>query len=95
MKYTVTAICISRKTVNDNGFELPVKYEIQGLTVDDQKHGVDEIIDTEKNELFKDCKNEYDVEDRYEYFWNRLNGGYTNSEIVKVVNVVKEEEESK
>ena len=87
MKYTVTAICISRKTVNDNGIELPDKYEIQ-----DQDLWHDEIIDTEKNEIFKDCKNEYDVEDHYEYFWNRLNGGYTNSEIVKVVNVVKEEE---
>ena len=97
MRYTVTAISISRKTVNDYGFELPDKYAIQVFECEcgDQDLWHDEIIDTEKNEIFKDCKNEYDVEDRYEYFWNRLNGGYTNSEIVKVVNVVKEEEESK
>ena len=90
MKYTVTAICISRKTVNDNGFPMPDEYKIQG----EGKWHVqnDEVIDTEKNEIFKDCKNEYAVEDRYEEFWNRLNGGYKNSEIVKVVNVVKEEE---
>ena len=89
MKYTVTAICISRKTVNDNGFPMPDEYKIQG----EGKWHVqnDEVIDTEKNEIFKDCKNEYAVEDRYEEFWNRLNGGYKNSEIVKVVNVVKEE----
>ena len=87
MKYTVTAICISRKTVNDNGFPMPDEYIIQ-----DQDLWHDEVIDTEKNEIFKDCKNEYAVEDRYEEFWNRLNGGYKNSEIVKVVNVVKEEE---
>ena len=92
MKYTVTAICISRKTVNDNGFPLPDKYEIQDYKMfDDDAPDLwhDEIIDTEKNEIFKDCKNEYAVEDRYEYFWNRLNGGYTNSEIVKVLNVEK------
>ena len=90
MKYTVTAICISRKTVNDNGFPMPDEYKIQG----EGKWHVqnDEVIDTEKNEIFKDCKNEYAVEDRYEEYWNRLNGGYKNSEIVKVVNVVKEEE---
>ena len=90
MKYTVTAICISRKTVNDNGFPMPDEYKIQG----EGKWHVqnDEVIDTEKNEIFKDCKNEYAVEDRYEEFWNRLNGGYKNSEIVKVVNVVKEME---
>ena len=64
MKYTVTAICISRKTVNDNGFPMPDEYKIQG----EGKWHVqnDEFIDTEKNEIFKDCKNEYAVEDRYE-----------------------------
>ena len=47
---------------------------------------------TDKNEIFKGCNYEYAVEDRYEEFWNRLYGGYKNSEIVMVVNVVKEEE---
>ena len=79
MKYTVSAVCIIRKP---NG-----EYEIKEHSIRD-----DETIDTDKNEIFKDCKNEYAVEDRYEEFWNRLNGGYKNSEIVKVVNVVKDEE---
>ena len=81
MKYTVSAVCIIRKP---NG-----EYEIPEFKT---KLFRDEVIDTDKNEIFKGCKNEYAVEDRYEEFWNRLNGGYKNSEIVKVVNVVKEEE---
>ena len=81
MKYTVTAVCIIRKP---NG-----EYEIPEFKT---KLFLDEAIDTDKNEMFKDCNNEYAVEDRYEEYWNRLNGGYKNSEIVKVVNVVKEEE---
>ena len=90
MKYTVTAICISRKTAGR--FSMVDKYEIQDYKMfDDDASDLwhDEIIDTEKNEIFKDCKNEYDVEDHYEYFWNRLNGGYKNWEIVKVLNVEK------
>ncbi|MDA0307215.1 MAG: hypothetical protein O2832_00665 [Proteobacteria bacterium] len=47
----------------------------------------DEIIDTEENEMFADCRTPYEVEDRYETFWNRLNDNYENSEIVKVLNV--------
>jgi len=46
----------------------------------------DEVIDT-GNEIFNDCKNEYEVEERYESFWNRLNGDYLNREIVKVLEV--------
>jgi hypothetical protein len=37
-----------------------------------------ERIDTEANVIFKPCKNEAEVEDRYEAFWNRLNG-FTNN----------------
>ncbi len=87
MKYTVSAVCIIRY----------VKGRVDPTQGTD-RHGDykrayirDETIDTDKNEIFKGCKNEYAVEDRYEEFWNRLNGGYKNSEIVKVVNVVKEE----
>jgi hypothetical protein len=56
------------------------------------------IIDTKKEDLFADCKNEFDIEDRYEEFWNRLNGikelerPYTTTnrrEKVKVIRVVK------
>ncbi len=46
----------------------------------------DEVIDT-GNEIFNDCKNEYEVEERYESFWNRLNGDYLNRAIVKVLEV--------
>jgi len=56
------------------------------------------IIDTNKEDLFANCINEFDIEDRYEEFWNRLNGteelekpyATTNSrEKVKVIRVVK------
>ena len=82
MKYTVTAVCIKR-LLDDNG-EPTGEYDDLGSS-----RCRDEIVDTIENEVFKDCKNEYDVEDHYEYFWNRLNGGYKNSEIVKVLNVEK------
>tara|TARA_A100001391_G_scaffold339_3_gene794 strand:+ start:1764 stop:2135 length:372 start_codon:yes stop_codon:yes gene_type:complete len=54
-----------------------------------------EIIDTEENELFSDCKTRYDVEDRYESFWNRTQAGlgYDNKEIVKVLKVEAIDEE--
>ena len=58
-----------------------------------------QIIDTrEEKSLFVDCVNEFDVENRYEDFWNRLNGNEelekpyktTNKfEKVKVIRVVK------
>jgi hypothetical protein len=32
-----------------------------------------ETIDTEQNELFRDCETAWDIEDRYMNFWNRLN----------------------
>ena len=32
-----------------------------------------EVIDTETNELFTDCLGEWEITDRYEAFWNRLN----------------------
>ena len=93
MKYTVSAVCIKRlfrvQLPDDDGNEPNGEYEIPEFKT---KLFRDEVIDTDKNEIFKGCKNEYAIEDRYEEFWNRLNGGYKNSEIVKVVNVVKEEE---
>ena len=89
MKYTVTAVCIKR-LLDDNG-EPTGEYDIpiDNIPIDNvESHLRDEVVDTIENEVFKDCKNEYDVEDHYEYFWNRLNGGYKNWEIVKVLNVV-------
>lgn len=32
-----------------------------------------ERIDTDTNELFSTCRSEWEVEDTYEAFWNRLN----------------------
>ena len=48
-----------------------------------------EIIDTEENVLFSDCKTCYDVEDVYESYWNRTSkgSGYDQPEIVKVIKV--------
>ena len=64
--------------------------ERDGLVVKTNEDGSlwtrDEVVDTD-NPIFSDCKNEYEVEDAYESFWNRLNGDYENRYIVKVVNV--------
>ena len=76
MKFTVTSMCISR---NDY---MPIQIG------NDNSYTKDEIIDTNTNALFEDCITEYDVEDRYEEFWNRLYGGYNNREIVKVLCVI-------
>lgn len=76
MQFTVTSMCISR---NDY---MPIKI------ANSNSYTRDEIIDTNTNPLFEDCITEYDVEDRYEAFWNRLNDDYTNHEIVKVLCVI-------
>ena len=36
-----------------------------------------ELIDTAANVLFRGCDDETSVEDKYEAFWNRING-FTN-----------------
>jgi hypothetical protein len=51
-----------------------------------------EDIDTETNELFFGATGPWDVEDRYEAFWNRLNDSWETAfpgykEKVKVVSV--------
>lgn len=76
MKFTVTAMCISRNDYT------PI------ISDDGNSYTRDEIINTNTNTLFEDCLTEYDVEDRYEEFWNRLNGDYNNREIVKVLSVI-------
>ena len=64
----------------------------EGMVVTTEKDGSlwvrDEVVDT-SNPIFSDCKNEYEVEDAYESFWNRTRGvgDYLNKYIVKVVNV--------
>ena len=82
MKYVVTSICIKR-----NG---PLSVEI--ITLDTGDITREETIDTETNVLFQGLTEPYEIEDRYEAYWNRLNGGYTNREIVKVLNVVPVQE---
>ena len=47
---------------------------------------LDEVVDTD-NLFFQNCNDEFDVEDAYEAFWNRLNDNYLNPEIVKVLKV--------
>ena len=35
-----------------------------------------EEIDTVENQLFRGCSSEWDVEDQYHRFWNRLNDSW-------------------
>ena len=66
----------------------------EGLVVKTNEDGSlwvrDEVINTGA-ELFEDCKNEYEVEERYESFWNRMTRNgielYSNQNIVKVLEV--------
>ena len=76
MKYLVTATSFIRNYNDNNSYQHNAYYQ-------------DEEVCTDTNPIFKDCTNEYEIEDRYESFWNRLNGDYSNSEIVKVLNVVR------
>jgi hypothetical protein len=47
-----------------------------------------EEIDLLDNELFKKCKNQFDIEETYESFWNRLNGlRHKPHQVVKVLSV--------
>lgn len=55
-----------------------------------------ERIDTDTNELFTSCSCEWDVEDAYEAFWNRLNDDWEKAfpigkEKVKVLTVTRVE----
>ena len=78
MKYNVTATSFHRVGTNEYRFN-------------DYVH--DEVIDTKTNPLFKSCLDAFEVEDRYEEFWNRLNANYENRDIVKVLKVVPVENE--
>ena len=49
-----------------------------------------EVIDLETNKMFKDSQDEWDIEDTYESFWNRLNSldtGWVGHDIIKVIKV--------
>lgn len=78
MKYNVTATSFQR--VGTNGYRY-------------NDYVRDEIIDTETNRIFESCLDAFEVEDRYEMFWNRMNDNYENHEIVKVLKVVPVENE--
>ncbi|MDA9281721.1 hypothetical protein N9Q14_03790 [Pseudomonadales bacterium] len=73
MKYIVTATSFLRIDTNEYRFNDFVR---------------DEVIDTKTNPLFQDCLDAFEVEDRYEEFWNRLNANYNNRDIVKVLKVI-------
>ena len=77
MKYIVTATSFLRIDTNEYRFNDFVR---------------DEVIDTKTNPLFQDCLDAFEVEDRYEEFWNRLNANYNNRDIVKVLKVVPVED---
>ena len=73
MKYIVTATSLNRTDTNEYRFNHYVR---------------DEVIDTKADPLFKFCRHAFEVEDRYEEFWNRLNKNYDNPQIVKVLKVI-------
>jgi len=73
MKYIVTATSFTRVGISEYRFNEYVS---------------DELIDTEESPLFSACDSAFEIEDLYEEFWNRLNDGYDNREIVKVLSVV-------
>ena len=77
MKYIVTATSFLRIDTNEYRFNDFVR---------------DEVIDTKADPLFKFCRHAFEVEDRYEEFWNRLNKNYDNPQIVKVLKVVPVED---
>ena len=77
MKYIVTATSLNRTDTNEYRFNHYVR---------------DEVIDTKADPLFKFCRHAFEVEDRYEEFWNRLNKNYDNPQIVKVPKVIPVED---
>ena len=97
MKYVVTGMSISRKYIYIEDKDEYQKNGYKVNTYEDGKITRDEIIDTETNSLFKNCKDVWEIEERYESRWNRLNNfkslytgmndGYVNHEIVKVLDV--------
>jgi len=83
-KYIVTACSISRD-------HLGLSYKTMDCVRTDGKKGKfynDELVDTsDDGQAVFGAKTMYQVEDKYEAFWNRINGGYNNREIVKVLEV--------
>ena len=81
-KYRVTAVCFDAAGVLL--FSTHPAFDEYGRIV--------RVIDTATNELFADCEGAWDIEDRYEEFWNRLDDSWewdfpAGKERVKVVRV--------
>jgi len=93
-KYIVTACSIYRFPNGKNGKSLVATYKMNECVRKDGKKGKfysDELVDTsDDGQSVFGAKNEYQVENKYEAFWNRINGGYNNQEIVKVLFVEKQ-----
>jgi hypothetical protein len=76
-----------------------MKYEVTAIAIDPQHPNLvsparTEEIDTETNELFRDARGPWDVEDIYERFWNRFHDSWehdfpSGKEKVKVISVVE------
>jgi hypothetical protein len=49
----------------------------------------DEVIDTEKNELFKNTQTAFGIKKGYESFWNELNAPHYPNQVVFVQKVKK------
>ena len=83
-KYIVTA-CSIRRNPMCKTFRTTVCVRTDGKK---GKFYNDELVDTsDDGQAVFGAKNMYQVEDKYEAFWNRINGGYNNREIVKVLEV--------
>jgi len=80
MKYLVTAVSIKHTDV-----VIPPRTDVTPARTEE--------IDTETNELFPGATGPWDVEDRYEAFWNRLDPSWETAfpvykEKVKVLSVI-------
>lgn len=91
------------KTILRKGGEYvnTTNYIVKSIGFDFETHksyGISyENIDLINNSLHEDCRTEWDIEDGYESFWNRLNdikSGWNNrrTEIIKVMEVYPIEE---
>lgn len=77
-----------------------MKYVVTAIAIDPIEEVVvgqpqTEEIDTETNELFSGARGPWDVEDRFEAFWNRLNTSWERDfprgkEKVKVISVTEQ-----
>jgi hypothetical protein len=80
----VTTVIYNRETL------LPVKYDFESDALSHDKLQRTEYLNLDENILFRNCETVWDIEDKVEGFWNRLNdldSGWTPRDIVKVLRV--------